>query len=610
MSITTKFQYTKGAYFMISLFVVISILSCSKKTEKEKISYHVLMKQQFVADISKAIAFLDSIPINKDRTQIHFLESRKYFKKIEPVLSVLDIENYNFLNQPNILKIEEEDFTDIKINNPSGYQVLEEEIFVDRIDFTSVERHANLVSNRLKLIKKNISFNHLKTYHFLWLFRKSIIRIAVTGITGFDSPVLENSLEESKTVYKSLKTYLALFQNEFTDKILLDSLNNEIDASISNLSGDFNSFDRYHFIKNHTHKQLKLWNKVVKDWRASFPFELAIKNDATSLFSANTFNIAYFSDRNSGGTTLDKIALGKKLFYDTKLSSNKKISCSTCHQPDKAFTDGLKTGVGVTRNSPTLLYAALQKAFFYDKRAGSLEGQIISVIENKNEFHTNLETLEKEIKKDSSYISDFTNSYPGTKISNVEIRNAIASYIRSLAPFDSKFDRNISNIENTITQSEINGFNLFNGKAKCATCHFAPVFNGTVPPDYKESEIELLGVPEKNDTINAIISRDLGRYYVYKTPERKHFFKTSTVRNASKTAPYMHNGVYSSLKEVMDFYNRGGGVGIGIDQKYQTLPPDPLNLSDQDINDIISFINALEDHQFEYKNNSKLTNIN
>jgi len=126
------------------------------------------------------------------------------------------------------------------------------------------------------------------------------------------------------------------------------------------------------------------------------------------------------------------------------------------------------------------------------------------------------------------------------------------------------------------------------------------VFNGTVPPDYKESEIELIGVPEKNDTINAMISSDLGRYEVYKTPERKHFFKTPTVRNVGLTGPYMHNGVYNTMEEVVDFYNRGGGFGIGIDQPYQTLPPDPLNLTKKEINDIIAFMKSLNDKAVEY----------
>ena len=585
---------------MISLFILSIIFSsCSKEVKEEKTPFNILMKEQFTNDISMAIDFLDSAKTKNSDLKKNFLESRKYFKKIEPILISLDIENYGFLNQPNILKVEEEDYTDIKIKKPSGYQVLEEEIFTENIDSLLVEKHLNLTSNRLKIIKENTKFNHLKTYHFLWLLRKSIIKIALTGITGFDSPVLENSLKESKIVYQSLKTYINICKDNFKDKELFNMWNDEINKSIKDLSADFNTFNRYDFIKNHTHVQLKIWNKTVTDWNISFPFELAIKNDATSLFSKNTFNPVYFAEKNSGETNQEKIALGKELFYDTNLSSEKNLSCATCHHQDKAFTDGLKIGMGVTRNTPTLLYAGLQQSFFYDKRAGSLEGQIIAVVENENEFHTDLETLRKVVAQDTSYIKKFEAVFKNNKISNSQIRNAIASYIRDLVPFDSKFDRNINDLENTLTQSEINGFNLFNGKAKCATCHFAPVFNGTVPPDYKESEIELIGVPEEKDTVNAIISKDLGRYYVYKTPERKHFFKTSTIRNISKTGPYMHNGVYNTLEEVMDFYNRGGGAGIGVESNYQTLPPDPLNLTTTEIKDIIAFMKSLEDKMQE-----------
>ncbi len=597
-------RYTKGAYFIISLFGVLSISSCSRnKGEKAVVNaelpYTVQMKEQFNTDILLAINYLDSISKNTERAKDFYLQSRKYFKKIEPVLSSIDVENYGFLNQPNILKIEEEDFTDIKIKNPSGYQVLEEEIYADKMDAAIVKKHADLMLNRLILVKSNTNFSHLKPYHFLWIFRKAFIRVALTGITGFDSPMLENSLEESRTVYNSLKQSLAIYKSEFKDPKLFEQWNNEIEATIADLSGDFNTFDRYDFIKNHTHKQLGLWNQTVSNWNVSFPFELAIKNNATSLFSEQTFNLAYFSDRNSGKITPEKIDLGEKLFYDANLSSNKKMSCATCHHPDKAFTDGLKIGAGVTRNTPTLFYAGLQKAFFYDKRAGSLEGQIVSVVKNENEFHTDLETLKKVVSQDSVYTKQFEEIFNTKDISNAHIRNAIASYVRNLNPFSSKFDRNINDLENSLSQSEINGFNLFNGKAKCATCHFAPLFNGTVPPDYKESEIELIGVPDKNDTINVKISPDLGRYYVYNTPERKHFFKTSTVRNASKTAPYMHNGVYTTLEEVVDFYNRGGGSGIGIEQEYQTLPPDHLNLTDQELQDIIAFMRSLEDQNLD-----------
>ncbi len=589
----------KGACLMTGLFIFFVLFSCEEEVKKEEtttISFNTKMQKQFDKDISLAIAHLDSIKQDPNKIEKNFKESRKYFKKLEPVLSTLDIENYGFLNQPNILKVEEEDFTDIKIKSPSGYQVLEEEIFVDKKDTTTIIKHVNLIASRLKLIQKNTGFDHIKQYHFLWLFRKAIDRIALTGITGFDSPVLENSLEDSKIVYQSLHTYLSMFKDEFKDPNLFKMWKEEIQVTIDSLQGDFNEFDRYHFIKNRTHKQLTLWNQTVSDWKVQFPFELAIKNDATSLFSSDTFNVTYFADRNQKEITQDMVSLGTKLFYDTNLSADKKVSCATCHQPEKAFTDGLKISKGVTRNSPTLLYAALQQGFFYDKRAGGLEGQIISVVENVNEFHSDLKTLEKAVISNKEYVEQFAKVYPNREINNNDIRNAIANYIRTLIPFNSKFDRNINGLENTLSASEINGYNLFNGKAKCATCHFAPLFNGTVPPDYKESEMELIGVPKHNDTINATISEDLGRYEIYKTPERKHFFKTSTVRNAALTGPYMHNGVYTTLEEVMDFYNRGGGAGIGIEQEYQTLPPDPLNLTNQEIDDIIAFIKSLNDN--------------
>jgi cytochrome c peroxidase len=196
--------------------------------------------------------------------------------------------------------------------------------------------------------------------------------------------------------------------------------------------------------------------------------------------------------------------------------------------------------------------------------------------------------------KNKAYKKKLTSLYKENKI-GLNIRHAIASYIRTLNTFNSKFDKNIRGEENTLTEQEKRGFNLFAGKALCATCHFAPIFNGTVPPNFNDTELEFIGVPATTDTINAKISSDLGRYNLFKTAERKHFFKTPTIRNISKTAPYMHNGVYATLEEVLDFYNKGGGVGLGIDPKYQTLPFDNLNLSKEEITAIIDFMKTLTD---------------
>ena len=586
---------------IVSLIIyVVLITACDKINQQEHtVPLHKKIENKFQKDIADAIAYADSIESNYDNATYHFKKSREAFKKIEMVLASLDANNYATLNQPNILKVREDDYTDIKRISPLGYQVLEEALFADSADSEAVKENAVFIKNRLKIVKENVRFDHLKKYHFLWMLKKQIARIAFTGITGFDSPVLENSLYDARISYAAARDYLNLLTDEFNDGSLLEIWVKEIDASIADLSGSFNGFDRYRFIKNHTHKQLDLFLKTVNDWNVTFPFTLELNDNANSFFSSTTFNLEKFADFKTRQINSEKVALGKKLFYDTRLSQSKKISCATCHQPEKGFTDGLKTPAGLSRNSPTLLYAALQKGFFYDKRTGGLEGQIVDVIQNEDEFHTDFHQIERIIKENKEYSEMYVQAYPDKDTTTFYVRNAIATYLRTLTPFNSKFDRNINNEENTMTNEEILGFNLFNGKAKCATCHFAPVFNGTIPPDFKETEMELIGTPEKNDTINAIISKDLGRYHVYKTQERKHFFKTPTVRNVENTGPFMHNGVYNTLEEVVDFYNRGGGAGIGIDQELQTLPPDNLNLTKEEQNAIVAFLKTLTDKSVE-----------
>ncbi|WP_291726292.1 cytochrome-c peroxidase [Bernardetia sp.] len=579
--ITTPFQEIENIYLS-------HIENCINNLEASKTALNL---------IDKDTAY-NKIHIQK--SQNHYKEARRSFKKIESILAFVDGENYKTLNAPNILKVEEEDATNIKIIEPFGFQVLEELLFLEEIEqetIKDIQKTADKTLQRLRLISNNTDLSVYKNYHFLWLFRDAIFRVALTGITGFDSPS-GLSLEDNKIVYQELENYLTLFEKEFKNQQLYQDWKNALQKSsqflTENETTNFEYFDRYSFIKNHTEKQIQLWNKTVKDWNVDFPLELAIQNDATSLFSDSTFNLNFFSDQKLGQISKDKVVLGKQLFNDTNLSRNKKMSCATCHSQDLAFTDGKKISEGQKRNSPTLTYAALQKGFFHDNRAGSLEGQIVSVINNETEFHTNAEIMLSAVRENSEYVKTFAELYPDS-LTEQNIRTAMADYIRSLSPFSSKLDKNMRGIENTFTQNEINGFNLFMGKAACATCHFAPLFNGTVPTSFKESEIELLGVPTQNDTINAKIDTDLGRYNVFQTEEKKHFFKTPTLRNISKTAPYMHNGVYQTLEEVMDFYNRGGGAGIGIDLKYQTLPVKPLNLSEQEIKDVISFLKTLED---------------
>ncbi|WP_339836492.1 cytochrome c peroxidase [uncultured Flavobacterium sp.] len=572
-------------------------IGCQKKETYEDVSAFVKVETYFKNELAKSSALLDSLnylPSIEEKKKL-YVDARMHFKRSESILAYIDSDSYAYLNQPNLLKVEEEDFTDIKIKEPTGFQVIEEIIYDENVDLEALKKNVLLTSNRIKFIHKNQHLKFLKKHHVLWIIKDAINRVALTGITGFDSPILENSLTESAAVYESLKEIITYFENEFKDGKLFDQWNNQLDSNINSLNKTtFQKFDRYTFIKENTHQSLILWNKTVDNWKIKFPFEKAILNNATNLFSTNTFNISYFTDQKGNPIASEKVALGKALFNDTSLSNKKTMSCATCHKQELYFTDGLAKSPGTTRNSPTLFYAALQKGFFHDKRTGSLEGQIVDVVNNPNEFHLSLNDLEKRVLDNPIYQKTFKKVY-AKPINNQLIRNAIASYIMSLTPFNSKFDNNMQDKENSLTKSEINGFNLFMGKAKCATCHFAPLFNGLVPTVFKESELELIGVPNSKDTLNATISSDLGRFGVYKTEQKKYFFKTPTLRNIEKTAPYMHNGVYTTLEEVIDFYDKGGTAGLGIVLEFQTLPPDKLNLSNQEKNDLIIFMKTLTD---------------
>ena len=131
--------------------------------------------------------------------------------------------------------------------------------------------------------------------------------------------------------------------------------------------------------------------------------------------------------------------------------------------------------------------------------------------------------------------------------------------------------------KNKLNAREIKGYNLFAGKALCGSCHFFPLFNGTVPPYFNDSEFEIIGTPE--DSSNKMLDRDKGRYSVTNFDEQMHAFKTPTVRNIEFTGPYMHNGIYTTLEEVVEFYHKGGGAGFNYMVPNQTLPFDSLQLS-------------------------------
>jgi cytochrome c peroxidase len=249
----------------------------------------------------------------------------------------------------------------------------------------------------------------------------------------------------------------------------------------------------------------------------------------------------------------------------------------------------------LVRNVPTLLNAALQSNYFYDMRALTLEDQVRDVISNPQEMDGTMEAVIKYVAADQSYRSLFAKAFPATVEKGIgpdEVTNALASYIRSLTKLSSRFDEYMRGNENALSAQELKGFNLFMGKAKCATCHFIPLFNGVTPPKYIVSESEILCVPVS--LADSTLDPDPGYYGVIGVDAYKYAFKIPTIRNINKTAPYMHNGIYQTLDQVMEFYNKGGAAGLGIDLPNQTLSEENLQLTEKEKEDIIAFMNSLE----------------
>jgi len=602
-------------YFLSAILLLLITSSCKEEekllalstSDSNQSMFNEAIRNHYFQTLDSAAFYIQKLdtlnPLEENRA--NFLKSREWYKRLEPMLMAYDYQNYLSMNAPNLLKVEIDDYTDIKVIKPKSYQVLEELLYADEgFQNKDVEYVIEYLKVRIPYIRRNHILIKQRDRHHLKMIRDAIVNVATKGITGFDSPMLANSLNEAIYNYETLKAVIDIYKSAFTSQELYHSWVKEIEVTIADLKrGDFDSFDRYAFIKNHTNKQLELVNATALDWSIVLNTSRPLNPLATNLFQKDFFNIKQFSVPHAPEISEERIALGEMLFNDASLSSTGMISCATCHHKAKAFTDGLKKARGIAdvelqRNTPTLTYAVYQKTMFYDGRATGLEDQIVNVVNDTNEFHMDLNTLEQRIKENPMYVQQFDSLYSG-QISNRNARHAIATYIRSLAPFDSKFDRNMQGIEETLTAQELLGFNLFMGKAACATCHFPPAFNGTVPPKYMESEFENLGVPQNSSFKHPILDEDPGQYYPYKVEEKRNFFKTSTVRNVELTAPYMHNGVYETLEEVVNFYNLGGGQGMGLDVPYQTLPPDSLHLTDNESKALVAFMKTLTDKQFE-----------
>ncbi len=537
--------------------------------------------------------------------QAQFLKARFAYKKIESLTEFYFSGISKAINGPAIDKAEE---YDDKVVVATGFQVVEEYLFpiIDESNLAAAVQEIEILKSCVVRIRALMEGNEFTDPNIFQAARLELLRIMSLGISGFDSPIALLSLYETNAALSGLRQILSFYRDE-TNKESWKKTDDAFAKAVNYLdrNTDFNSFDRAEFIVQFLNPLTRqVYDFQVKTGIKNNKWKEAVDLAKKDFFQQGVFNVDYFARQRPAGDSIYLIELGRVLFFDPILSGNNRRACASCHQPGRAFTDGNEKSVAfnfvgaIPRNASTLINAGYQKSQFWDQRVQFLEDQVSDVAANPLEMHRELDQSVMDLNASDGYRKLFSNAFstePLDTITPLKVRVALAAYVRSLDGLDSKFDRYFRDGSEMLSREELSGFNLFMGKAKCGTCHFLPIFNGSVPPLYYETESEVIGVPLQADTADAQIDNDLGKFHTYNRELHKNAFKTPTVRNAALTAPFMHNGVYETLEEVVDFYNRGGGQGIGIELPNQTLPPEKLNLSKSEQHDIVSFIHTLSD---------------
>ena len=275
--------------------------------------------------------------------------------------------------------------------------------------------------------------------------------------------------------------------------------------------------------------------------------------------------------------TPEKIELGKRLFFDRRLSGDGTMSCASCHIPELAYTDGQDISLNYPttknwRNAQTLMNVAFFKNLFHDGRVKTLEDQALFPMMSAFEMNQNLDYLEEEIRQVPAYRESFKQVFGGEP-SRERIAMAIAAFERTLISLNAPYDRFVKGDKTALTEDARKGYEIFKGKGKCAGCHAGVNFS--------DDRFYALHVPENPVLLNDShvtstmrfvakvyhykdyrnLKEDPGRYLITRNKKDWKAFRTPTLREIAKTGPYMHNGVFNTLDEVIDFFNRGGGKG-------------------------------------------------
>ena len=556
---------------------------------------------------------LDAALSRADSTALRrtFREARAMYKRVELFAEYYSAAQVPELNGVPMARAQDEDpETPLR---PVGLQVLESILFphVDRLRRTEGRELVGYMRTAVHSLRAREVDSMPGDSYVFDAMRQELARVSSLGIAGFDATLSGDAMAEAAEAIIGIQDALAPYRSGLMerDTATLARLDAALARAIAYLRAhaDFDRFDRLTFLTRYAVPAARALVAAQRTLGIGAPQRpRAWSATAASLFDDGAIDPHFFAATDAPRSSPAIVTLGRDLFFDVLLSPSGTRSCATCHVPERAFTDGRAraallgshASVSRARNTPTLINAALQPTQFADNRVRTLEDQATDVLGNASEMGGSLAMAAARVWREPHYRRQFAAAFGGsadTALSPRTLRLAVAAYVRSLTALRSPFDRAVRGNAAALSDEEAAGFNLFMGKAKCGTCHFAPLFGGAMPPSLTENEPEVIGVPARLGARRASVDPDSGRFNVRRIDQHLHAFKTPSLRNAALTAPYMHNGAFPTLESVVDFYDVGGGAGIGARLQHQTLPTDSLHLSARQKRAIVAFLGALTD---------------
>ena len=603
--------------FVVCLIIVISVAFVSKK--ETSLAFFVEQKieglDQSLTKLATSIAIDDlSNPAIQKQLIVNIHQCRFSLKSIDFLLRYLEPNQYKKINGPLPVEWETEVFE--KFEKPykrEGFGLTIAEIAINEgeINKNSLLHLINQARVGVAYFRRDSLRATLnKPSTFLLANRLFLLNLSAIYTTGFECPDTAQILPELQQMLKSQRAFYIVYNQQFPNNRFTDNYLNLFNRTIDFIRQNQNyaTFNHFIFIRDFVNPLFALNQQLLLNYkiRAESFNDYSLNKQSKSIFDKKL----YFGQNTKGvyGFVDDKKQLadikqiGKMLFYDPILSANNKRSCASCHRPTQFFTDTtiatsphFDQTKSLLRNTPSLLNVVFNHLLMLDGKHTSLQQQAEDVMTNPTEMASNEKKMIEKVLNCNQYKQAFKKFLTYTpqydEVNLQHLSSAITLYYQDFSFYTSPFDKAM-NKQQVLNSEAMAGFNLFMSKAQCGTCHFVPQFNGVKPP-YIGSEFEVIGVP--NDVNFSKLSTDVGRFGINPAKETLNAFRTTTVRNTAHTKPYMHNGVFETLDEVIDFYNNGGGVGRKLSVSNQTLSSDSLLLSPKEKKELKAFIYSLNE---------------